>query len=298
MTTVETEAVTVPPHAAATSRRAAPSHAAVGRIGPASGWPLPNFAELWRFRGLVYFLAWRDVKVRYKQTFLGAAWAIIQPVMLMVVFTAFLGRVAKVPSAGISYPLFVCFGVLPWTFFATAITSAGNSVVGSERLVTKIYFPRLAIPMAAVGAAIVDFVIALFLLVGMMVYYRVAPGIGLIMVPFIFAAIVLTALGVGIALAALNVLYRDFRYVIPFMVQVWMFGTPTIYMSSPAEHGAVKALLRLNPMTGLIAAFRSACIGESINFGQVALLSAVAVAVFLCGCCVFRRLENRFADLI
>jgi lipopolysaccharide transport system permease protein len=270
----------------------------VALIRPTSGWPLPSFRELWQFRGLVYFLAWRDVKVRYKQTALGAAWALIQPVMLIVVFTSFLGRIAKVPAGDIPYPLFVCLGVIPWTFFATAITSAGNSVVGSERLVTKVYFPRLAIPIAAVGAAVVDFLIALCLLVCMMFYYGVPPGAGVVLVPLIFLAIVLTALGVGITLAALNVLYRDFRYVIPFMVQVWMFGTPTIYMSSRADHGFVKVLLHLNPMTGLISAFRNACIGAPVDVGQVALLGAAGVVVFLCGCCFFRRLESRFADLI
>jgi lipopolysaccharide transport system permease protein len=259
---------------------------------------MPNFRELWQYRGLLYFLAWRDVKVRYKQTALGAAWALIQPAMLMIVFTSFLGRIAKVPHGDMPYPLFVYLGVLPWTFFATAITASGTSVIGSERLVTKIYFPRLAIPMAAVGAGIVDFLIGLGLLIGMMLYYGVAPGAGVVLVPLIFLAIVLTALGVGMALAALNVLYRDFRYVIPFMMQVWMFGTPAIYMSSRADNGFVKALLHVNPMNGLVSAFRSACIGEPVNVGQLALLGAAAVLIFLCGCWIFRRLEMRFADVI
>jgi lipopolysaccharide transport system permease protein len=298
MTTVETEVVTVPPRPveARHSDRAAKTGVAV--IGPISGWPMPNFRELWQFRGLLYFLAWRDVKVRYKQTALGAAWAIIQPAMLMIVFTSFLGRIAKVPYGDIPYPLFVYLGVLPWTFFATAITASGHSVVGSERLVTKIYFPRLAIPIAAVGAAVVDFTIGLGLLMGMMLYYGVVPGMGVMMLPLIFAAIALTALGVGMSLAALNVLYRDFRYVIPFIMQVWMFGTPTIYMSSQAESSFVRAFLHLNPMVGLVSAFRCACIGEPINYGQFSLLATAAVVIFACGCCFFRRLEIRFADVI
>jgi lipopolysaccharide transport system permease protein len=298
MMTVEMEATTAgtPP----AEVRASPRSAGTGvvGIGPVTGWPLPNFRELWQFRGLVYFLAWRDVKVRYKQTALGAAWAVIQPVMLMIVFAAFLGRMAKVPAGSIAYPLFVYLGVLPWTFFATAVTSAGNSVVGSERLVTKIYFPRLAIPMAAVGAAIVDFLIALCLLIVLMIYYRVAPGASVVMIPVIFGSIVLTALGVGTALASLNVLYRDFRYVIPFMVQVWMFGTPTVYMNSQASQGLGKVLINLNPMAGLIGAFRSACTGEAVDIGRVAVLAVVSVVVFVGGCCIFRHLETRFADVI
>jgi lipopolysaccharide transport system permease protein len=298
MTTVETEAMTLTPAPAEATRSDRAENTEVSLIGPVSGWPLPNVRELWQFRGLLYFLAWRDVKVRYKQTFLGAAWAVIQPAMLMIVFTSFLGRIAKVPHGDIPYPLFVYLGVLPWSFFATAITSSGNSVVGSERLVTKIYFPRLAIPIAAVGAALLDFIIALCLLIGMMVYYRVAPGPGVALLPLIFLAMLLTALGVGMSLSALNVLYRDFRYVIPFMMQVWMFATPTIYMSSQADNAFVKVLLHLNPMTGLISAFRCAWIGEPVNLGQFAVLGAAAVAIFVLGSCIFRRLETRFADVI
>ena len=208
-------------------------------IRPAQGWQLINFGELWQFRELLYFLTWRDVKVRYKQTLLGAAWAILQPLLMMVVFTIFFGRMAGVSSGGVPYPLFAYAGLLPWTFFATAIAAAGNSVVGSERLITKIYFPRLAVPFAAVGAAVVDFLIAFGLLIAMMVYYRVAPGWGLLLVPVIFGAILLAALGVGTLLAALNVAYRDFRYVIPFLVQLWMFATPSVYMQVADEPAVV-----------------------------------------------------------
>jgi lipopolysaccharide transport system permease protein len=267
-------------------------------IEPRRGWQPINFRELWAFRELLYFLIWRDVKVRYKQTLLGVAWAVLQPAMLMVVFTIFLGKLAKVPAGDVPYPLFVYLGVLPWTFFSTAISSAGNSVIGSERLVTKVYFPRLAIPFASVGAAVVDFAIAFVLLVGMMAYYRVAPAASIVLIPAIFLLLALTALGVGTALAALNVLYRDFRYVIPFMVQVWMFATPTIYMKPGAGATAIKPLMLLNPVTGLIGAFRAACLGEPIAYAQLAVPALAAGAVALSGCWFFRRLEQRFADVI
>lgn len=200
-------------------------------IRPATGWQLINVRELWKFRELLCFLAWRDVKIRYKQTVLGVAWAVLQPALMMVVFTIFFGRMAGVPSGDIPYPVFVYAGLLPWTFFATAVTQAGTSVVGSERLITKIYFPRLAVPFAAVGATVVDFVVALALLVGLMVYYGIVPGVGLALVPVLFLLFTLAALGVGTLLAALNVAYRDFRYVIPFLVQIWLFATPTVYMN-------------------------------------------------------------------
>jgi lipopolysaccharide transport system permease protein len=297
-------------------------------ILPPRGWQLINVGELWRFRELLYFLIWRDVKVRYKQTLLGAAWAILQPLLMMVIFTIFFGRMARVPSGGLPYPLFAYAGLLPWTFFATAITNAGNSVVGSERLITKIYFPRLAVPFAAVGAAVVDFLIAFGLLIVMMAYYRVAPGPGLLLVPAIFGAILMGALGVGTLLAALNVAYRDFRYVIPFLVQVWMFATPSVYMQvvdepsavasapassdvaaqpSPASSPAagkgtnsrlVRATLALNPMTGLISAFRASVRAGTIPWGKLAGSSACAVLVLVVGCFYFRRVEDSFSDII
>ena len=202
-------------------------------IRPVSGWQLVNVRELWHYRELLYFLAWRDVKVRYKQTVLGAAWAILQPLLMMVVFSVFFGRLAQVDSGGLPYPLFAFAGLLPWTFFATAIANAGNSVVGSERLITKIYFPRLAIPFASVGAALVDFAVAFGMLFVLMLYYQVSPTANLLAVPLAVALFLLAALGVGALLAALNVAYRDFRYVIPFLVQLWMFATPTVYMQTP-----------------------------------------------------------------
>jgi lipopolysaccharide transport system permease protein len=203
-------------------------------IEPPGKWQFVDLGELWRFRELLGFLVWRDVKVRYKQTVLGAAWAVLQPLLTMIVFSIVFGRMAGVPSGGVPYPLFALAGLLPWTFFATAVANAGNSVVGSERLITKIYFPRLAVPFAAVGAAAVDFAVALGLLFALMVWYGVLPGPGLVLAPLIFALVLLAALGIGALLAALNVAYRDFRYVIPFLVQLWMFATPSVYMDVSA----------------------------------------------------------------
>ncbi|MGO9465975.1 MAG: ABC transporter permease [Isosphaeraceae bacterium] len=271
----------------------------VTRIRPAQGWQRINFGELWQFRELVYFLTWRDVQVRYKQTVLGAAWAILQPLLMMIVFTIFFSRLAGVSSGGLPYPLFAYAGLLPWTFFATAIGAAGNSVVGSERLITKIYFPRLAVPFAAVGAAVVDFVVAFGLLLGMMVYYRVAPGPGILLVPAILAVILLAALGVGTLLAALNVAYRDFRYVIPFLIQIWMFATPTVYMQPKAEPtGSLQLLLTLNPMTSLIAAFRASAVGGPISWISLGIATAAVGLVFVLGCLYFRKVEDGFADII
>ncbi len=271
----------------------------VTSIRPPRGWQLINVRELWRSRELLYFLIWRDVKIRYKQTALGATWAVLQPLMLMVVFTVFFSRLAGLSSGGLPYPLFAFAGLLPWTFFASAIGNSGNSVVASERLVSKIYFPRLVIPFASVGAAVVDFMIAFAMLLALMAWYGVPPGPGLLLAPVIFAVIVLAALGVGTLLAALNVAYRDFRYVIPFLVQVWMFATPTVYMQ-PAEgpRDGAQALLALNPMAVLIASFRASCLGGSIAWGPLGAATAAVVLVFLTGCLYFRKVEQSFADVI
>jgi homopolymeric O-antigen transport system permease protein len=268
-------------------------------ILPSRSWQAINVGELWRFRELLFFLAWRDVKVRYKQTALGAAWAILQPALMMVVFTIFFRRMANVPTDDIPYPLFSYAGLVAWTFFATAITSAGNSVVGSERMITKIYFPRLAIPFAAVGAAVVDFVIALSLLLAMMIYYGIAPGPGLLLVPPLLALLMLAALGVGTALAALNVYYRDFKYVIPFLVQIWMFATPSVYMQPKKDADSlVQTVLAFNPVNAFVAAFRNAVLTRTIDWGSVALAGVSAAVAFLLGCFYFRKVEDQFADFI
>jgi lipopolysaccharide transport system permease protein len=278
--------------------QAEPSARPVTVIGPASGWQLVNVRELWRFRELLYFLAWRDVKVRYKQTLLGAAWAVLQPALMMVVFTIFFSRMAGVSSGDVPYPLFAYAGLVAWTFFATAIANAGNSVVGSERLITKIYFPRLAIPFAAVGAAMVDCAIALGLLLGMMLWYGVVPSASLLLLPVIFAVLVLAAAGVGTLLASLNVAYRDFRYVIPFMIQIWMFATPTVYMEPKAGGGSLHTLLMLNPLTALIGSFRAAALGQPLAWGPLLLSAGAAALIFLAGCFYFRKVEDSFADVI
>ncbi len=268
-------------------------------IEPASSWQLVNVRELWRFRELLFFLIWRDVKVRYKQTLLGAAWASLQPALLMVVFTIFFARMAKVPAGDWPYPLFVYAGLLPWTFFSTAIAQAAQSVVASERLITKVYFPRLAIPFAAVGAAVVDSAIAFTLLLGMMAWYGVAPGPAVLLVPVVMFLTLLAAAGIGTLLAALNVAYRDFRYVVPFLIQVWMFATPTIYMD-PLANGAGRLdyLLAANPLSPLVASFRSAALGGEIPWLGLSIAAATSVAMFVVGCLYFRKVEDGFSDII
>lgn len=276
-----------------------PAPVPVTRIRPPAGRQGLNLGELVRYHELLFFLIWRDVKVRYKQTVLGAAWAVLQPVMMMVVFTVFFGRVAKVPAGDLPYPLFAFAGLLPWTFFAAAIANAGNSVVLSERLISKVYFPRLAVPFAAAGAAVVDFAIAVGMLLVLMLWYGVPPGPGMLLAPLVFAVILLAAVGVGTLLAALNVAYRDFRYVIPFLVQLWMFATPTVYMQpEPGQGGALQLLLGLNPMTPLIAAFRAACLGGPIDWVGFGWATGAALGLFGLGCCYFRRVEDHFADII
>ncbi len=271
----------------------------MAEILPQAGWQPVNVHELWKFRELIYFLTWRDVKVRYKQTMLGAAWAILQPAMWMIVFTIFFSKMAKVSTNDIPYPVFSYLGFLPWTFFATAIGNAGNSVVGSERLVTKVYFPRLSIPFASVAAAVVDLLIACSLLIGLMIWYHVPVSITVIFVPLFLAIVMLIALGVGTMLAALNVAYRDFRYVIPFLVQIWMLATPTIYMQpEDTGSGKLRAILHLNPMTSLIAAIRQAVLGQELPWHGLALSAIAGVLIFLFGCIYFRRMERNFADII
>lgn len=287
---------------AARNTTAGGTETAIVVVRARAGWQLLNLRELWQYRELVGFLTWRDVKVRYKQTVLGAGWAVLQPAMMMVVFTIFLGRLANVSSGTLPYPLFVYAGLLPWFFFSSAITSAGNSVVGSERLITKIYFPRLAIPFAAVAAAVVDFFIAFSVLIAMMLWYGIPPGPAVLLVPLLVVVLGLAGLGIGALLAALNVAYRDFRYVIPFLVQLWMFATPTVYMKLGDDHGGVSSgltyFLSLNPLVGIIAAFRAATLGGEIHWAQLAVSSASVMVILIFGCLYFRRVEDSFADII
>jgi lipopolysaccharide transport system permease protein len=264
-----------------------------------SGWRFIDLRELWRYRELLFFLTWRDIKVRYKQTVLGATWAILQPFATMVVFSLFFGRVAEMPTGGISYPLFVFAGLLPWFFFANAITSASQSVVGSQNLVTKVYFPRLIIPLGAVGASLVDFVVAFGMLLVMMAYFAVAPTWGLLMVPVLSFVLLIAATGMGTLLSALTVAYRDFRYVVPFGVQLWMFATPSIYLDAVHAVGPNgQAILPLNPAYGLIVNFRAAVLGGPFDWYALGVSSAVSFGLLLLGCLYFRRVERSFADII
>jgi lipopolysaccharide transport system permease protein len=267
---------------------------------------------LWQFRELLWSLAVRDVKVRYKQTALGAAWAVLQPAMLMVVFTIFFNKSGKTTWDGfetrpttLDYAVFACAGLIAWTFFAKAVTNASQSVLGSERLITKIYFPRLALPFASVLAALVDCVISFGLLVAMMIAYVCVGGTWqptwqLLLVPVILAVITLGAMCVGTLLAGLHVAYRDFRYVTPFLLQVWMFATPTLYNQTPpdAEQGWLAVALNGNPMTGLVASFRAACLGDSIPWASLGISTALMVVLFLLGCLYFRKVEDWFEGII
>jgi lipopolysaccharide transport system permease protein len=263
------------------------------------GWRFLDFGELWRYRELLVFLTWRDVKVRYKQTALGAAWAILQPLATMAVFSLFLGRVAASAQSDVPYPLFVLAGLVPWTFFSNAVASAGQSVVSNQNLVTKIYFPRLFIPMGAVGAGLADLAVSLVLLLVMMLGFGRTPEWGIVLVPLLVIMLLFVALGVGALLSALTVAYRDFRYVVPFLVQFWMFATPSIYLQVESGVGPLgRALLPLNPAYGLIANFRAAMLGGSIDLYALLVSGAVGLAVLLAGCLYFRRVERRFADII
>ena len=272
-------------------------HEHVTIIEPTRGWRSLDLQELWAYRELLLVLTMRDIKVRYKQTVLGAAWAILQPFLTMVVFTIFFGRLANMPSDGFPYPVFIYSALVPWTFFANAIASSSNSLVGSAHLISKVYFPRLIIPLSAVAVAIVDFAVASSILLGMMIYYGVGWSLNLIMAPVLLLAIMFTALGVGTCLSALTVSYRDFRYVVPFMVQLWMFVTPVIYPASliPAQW---RWLFQLNPMSGLIEGFRAVFLGQSLNFFALAISASVAITLFFIGVMLFERFERRFADII
>jgi lipopolysaccharide transport system permease protein len=267
-------------------------------IRPASGWTEIGFRELWDYRELLYFLTWRDVKVRYKQTALGAAWAIIQPLFMMLVFSLFFGRLAKVPSDNIPYPIFAFCGLLPWQLFAHSLTESSNSLVANERLITKVYFPRLVVPIAAVLGGLVDFGIAFVLLLAMMAYYGIVPGLAILALPGLLLLAILSALAVGLWLSALNVKYRDVRYTINFLIQFWLFATPVAYPSSivPAQW---RLLYGLNPMAGVVEGFRWALLGKADPPGALLAVSVSVVLVLLVGgLYYFRRMEQEFADVV
>ena len=263
-----------------------------------TGWRLLDIGELWRNRELLLLLTWRDVTVRYKQTALGVVWVVLQPLALMAAFSLFLGRVGGFGDRVEHYPLFVLIGLLAWQFFSGALTAASGSVVGNQSLVTKVYFPRLIIPLSAAGAGLVDFAVGMGLLALAMVYFGVVPGLGVLLLPVLVLLLAVSALGVGILLAALTVKYRDFRYVVPFCVQFWLFATPVIYMPVELLGPTAQTWLPLNPAYGLILNFRNVVMGLPLDWYSLSVSAAVGVAGFVVGCLYFRRVERDFADVI
>lgn len=267
-------------------------------IEPSRGLFRTDLSSVWRYRELAYFLVKRDISVRYKQTVLGGLWAIIQPFFAMVVFSIFFGRMAKMPSDGVPYPVFVYAGLLPWTYFAGALSAASESMVGNANLVSKVYFPRLVMPLAAVLSGLVDLFVASVVLAGMMIFYGIGVGPGVIMLPPLILLTVACAAGAGFWLSALNVEYRDIRYTIPFLIQLWLFSSPVIYPTSivPKDY---QWLMALNPMAGVLKAFRAAVLGhQPFDWAALGISAAVIAAIFISGMLYFRRMERTFADVI
>ena len=263
------------------------------------GWKLVDLRELWHYRELGYFLCWRDIKVRYKQTVLGVLWAVLQPFLSMIVFTVFFGRLAGLDqhTGGVPYPVFVFAGLLPWTLFAQSLSRSSESVVASTNIVSKVYFPRMLIPIAATGACFLDFAISFVILIGLLLWYAVAPSAAVLLLPVFILLAVMTALGFGLLLSALTVAYRDFRHVIPFGIQIWLFLTPVIYPVAIVPE-RWRWLLALNPMSGVISGCRSAILNAPFDWTGIGVSAAVTVAVFLSGLAYFRKVERRFADII
>jgi lipopolysaccharide transport system permease protein len=267
-------------------------------ITPPSGWSALRLADLWRGRELLYFFAWRDVKVRYAQAFLGVAWALLQPLLMMAIFSLFLGRLAKVPSDGIPYPLFAMAGLLPWTFFANALGSSTNSLVSSATLVSRVYFPRLLLPLGALLSWLPDLAIASLLLIVMMLIYGIAPPATILLLPILVALALLATASVGVFLSALNVAYRDVRYAMPFVIQLWLFATPVVYPASLVPD-RFRLLFGLNPMTGVVEGFRWAFLRHgSPPWGLMGVSALTSAGLLVASAYYFRRVEHRFADLI
>jgi lipopolysaccharide transport system permease protein len=267
-------------------------------IQPSEGWVPLDLKGLWQYRELLYFLCWRDIKVRYKQTVLGAAWAIIQPFFTMVVFSLFFGRLAKIPSDGLPYTVFCYAALVPWTFFANGLSQASDSLVSNSNLIKKVYFPRLVIPIATVLSGIVDFVLAFLVLLGMMFYYGLTPTIHILLLPIFLLLALVTALGVALWLSAMNVQFRDVRYVIPFVVQFWLFATPIAYPSSLLSE-PWRTFYGINPMVGVVEGFRWALLGTDAGLSLMSLVSSItAVVILITGLFYFRRMEKSFADTV
>ncbi len=268
------------------------------RIQPSKGWVSLQLVEVWKYRELLYFLMWRDIKVRYKQTVLGAAWAIIQPFFTMIVFSLFFGKLAKVPSDGIPYPIFSYAALVPWTFFAQGLTQASNSLVLNANLVKKVYFPRLVVPIATVLAGAVDFILAFGVLLMMMLYYGITPTVNVVWLPLFLLLALMTSLGVSLWFAAMNVQFRDVRYTIPFLTNFWLFVTPIAYPSSLLAE-PWRTLYGLNPMAGVVEGFRWALLGTATSPGPIIIVSSlVALTLLVSGAFYFRRLEKTFADVV
>ena len=268
------------------------------RISPSTGWISVNLKELWKYRELIYFFAWRDIKVRYKQTVLGAAWAIIQPLSTMVVFSVLFGRLAKMPSEGVPYPIFCFAGLLPWTYFASALSQGSSSMVRSAQLIKKVYFPRLAIPVSSVLSGVIDFGLSFLVLLGLMAYYGIVPTWNVVWLPFLLLLATVMALGSSLWLTSLNVKFRDVGYTVPFIMQMWMFFTPIIYPSSFLSE-PWRTLSSLNPLAGVIEGFRWALLGTHTAPGWMLVLSSMtALTVLVTGALYFRRVEKTFADIV
>ena len=267
-------------------------------IKPSRGWVLPQIRDIWAYRELLYFLVWRDLKVRYKQTVLGILWAIIQPFFLMVIFSIFFGKLGKIPSEGIPYPIFAYAALLPWSYFAQSLNACSESLVGNSHLITKVYFPRLIIPISSILSGLVDFSISFSILLGMMFYYQIFPTLSVLLLPFLILIAMATALGAGLWLSALNVQYRDIRYAISFLVQFWFFATPVVYPSSLVPD-RFRLFYSLNPMVGIIEGFRGALLGKGQIMGSMFTVSLIVIAFLLIsGALYFRRMEKGFADVV
>jgi len=267
-------------------------------IKPSYGWAALNLRDLVLYRELIFFMTWRDLKVRYKQTLLGASWAILQPFLTMVVFSIFFGNLAKVPSDGVPYPIFSYTALIPWTLFSKALQDASRSLVANSHMITKVYFPRMILPLSSVMAGVVDFLIAFVVLLGMMIFFNIFPTVNVLVLPLFLLLALVTAVGVGLWLSALNVLFRDINYVLPFLTQFWMFLTPVAYPSSmvPSEWQVIYAL---NPMTGVVEGFRWALLGTGPPPGIMTLVSSItAVILLISGMFYFRRMERLFADMV
>lgn len=268
------------------------------RIEPSRGWVPIRFDELWAYRELIYFLVWRDIKIRYKQTILGGAWAIIQPFFTMVVFSVFFGKLAQMPSDGVPYSIFAYAALVPWTFFANGLAGSSNSLVGSANLIKKVYFPRLAVPISSIIAGVVDFALSFVVLLVMMAYFGLAPTWKIVWLPFYLLLTVVTSLGVGVWLSALNVEYRDVHHAVPFVIQLWFFASPIAYPSSLLSE-PWRTIYGLNPMAGVVEGFRWALLDTGSAPGAiVAVSSLAALAVLVSGVFYFRRVEKTFADLV